>query len=155
MRRTTNIFLSSFTDYGLVPCEHAFSSPQVVVRNETMAELGGEKLLWRLGEEFEQFPVTMGWFKKVDLKAPTNDPKARAPDLDLADHGIRLCIPSYASSGNVLEVGQTSLSWRVLPTRSFVSSPWCVLCIDVSGRLPWKGRRGRGVPRLVLFCCVM
>ena len=78
------------------------------------------RLVWRLYDEFMEFPVTMGWYKKVDLNssipAARNGGRSRAgtasvseaesPDLDLRYPGVRLCIPCNASSGNVLEVGR-------------------------------------------------
>lgn len=78
------------------------------------------RLVWRLYDEFMQFPVTMGWYKKVDLNASipaarnggrsrastAGVPEAESPDLDLRDPGVRLRIPCNAASGNVLEVGQ-------------------------------------------------
>lgn len=98
------------------------NDPEVVVHNETRAQLGGDnmRLAWRLYDEFMEFPITMGWYKKVDLNATipaarnggrtrastAGVPEADSPELDLRDPGVRLSIPCNASSGNVLEVGQ-------------------------------------------------
>lgn len=99
---------------------HLCNDREVVVHNETRAQLGGDRmrLVWRLYDEFMEFPVTMGWYKKVDLNATipaarnggrtrastAGVPEAESPELDLRDPGVRLCIPCNASSGNVLEV---------------------------------------------------
>lgn len=115
------------------------------MRNKTMAQFGAEELVWRLFDEFMAFPVFMGWFKKVDLMAPTPASKAQArargvaeavstgaksdtsdaknmkntksmrkeQELDLSVPGVRLCVPAYASCGNILEVSRFGLRMAV------------------------------------------
>lgn len=52
---------------------------QVVVANETKTEFDGDvKLRWRLHDEFHAFPRQMGWWKLVNLNAPTPAAAAQA-----------------------------------------------------------------------------
>ena len=122
---------------------------KVVVSNETSAQVGHD-LLWRLEDEFNEFPKTMGWFKKVNLDAPTNAaatarPRHRdrvgaarggigescgssggaaaEPELDLRDPCVRLSVPAYSSEGNILEVETV---------RHYVCVAVYVLCVLVS-----------------------
>lgn len=99
---------------------------QVVIANETKTEYDGDfKLRWRLHDEFHAFPRQMGWWKLVNLNAPTPAARAQArakagggtggaagdrsaPDsekLDLRTRGVRLAVPALAKQGNVVEVG--------------------------------------------------
>lgn len=51
----------------------------MVVANETKTEFDGDvKLRWRLHDEFHAFPRQMGWWKPVNLNAPTPAAAAQA-----------------------------------------------------------------------------
>ncbi|CAN0431711.1 unnamed protein product, partial [Ectocarpus sp. 12 AP-2014] len=97
---------------------------KVVIANETKTEYDGDfKLRWRLHDEFHAFPRQMGWWKFVNLNAPTPAARAQArakagggsgraagdrsaPDsekLDLRTPGVRLAVPALAKQGNVVE----------------------------------------------------
>lgn len=51
----------------------------MVIANETKTEFDGDvKLRWRLHDEFHAFPRQMGWWKLVNLNAPTPAAAAQA-----------------------------------------------------------------------------
>lgn len=98
----------------------------MVIANEVRGEYDGDfKLRWRLHDEFHAFPRQMGWWKLVNLNAPTPaaaaqararagvsvaaTPSGEAPSeekLDLRMPGVRLAVPALAKQGNVVEVSR-------------------------------------------------
>lgn len=139
------------------PC----GNKQVVIHNENTGQDSRITLLERLRREIHEFPITMGWCKKVNFDVPTTAAFHTCPDSassdDRSEHrsenedgastsdddsAVGVAIPSYAAQGNFLEVKEIKVSF-------FLTAK---ITLKVMGKALKESRKKRRIKFLKSVC---